>query len=172
MNIFYLDSDPVKAAQFTKDKHCIKMIVESAQMLANCYTLEQLADSMCPRTQTGNVRRHSHYNHPCSKWVRESLENFDWLVDHAFALCDEYRLRCNKVHFTKPFLEWCLRYTPPLPSKNLTPPALAMPEKYHQPCPVESYRAYYMGEKQHLAKWTVRGKPDWYVGNAVHEQLL
>ena len=34
MNIFYLDKDPIKAAQMSCDKHCVKMIVESAQMLS------------------------------------------------------------------------------------------------------------------------------------------
>ena len=33
MNIFYLDRDPVKAAQMSCDKHVVKMILESAQML-------------------------------------------------------------------------------------------------------------------------------------------
>jgi len=33
MNIFYLDKDPVKAAQYSCDKHVVKMILESAQML-------------------------------------------------------------------------------------------------------------------------------------------
>jgi len=33
MNIFYLDSDPVKAAQIQYNKHVVKMILESAQML-------------------------------------------------------------------------------------------------------------------------------------------
>ena len=33
MNIFYVDRDPVKAAQMMCDKHIVKMILESAQML-------------------------------------------------------------------------------------------------------------------------------------------
>ena len=35
MNIFYVDQDPVKAAQMMCDKHIIKMILESAQMLCS-----------------------------------------------------------------------------------------------------------------------------------------
>ena len=35
MNIFYLDRDPVVAAQMMVDKHVIKMILESAQMLCS-----------------------------------------------------------------------------------------------------------------------------------------
>jgi len=33
MNIFYIDRDPVIAAQMSCDKHVVKMILESAQML-------------------------------------------------------------------------------------------------------------------------------------------
>ena len=35
MNIFYVDQDPVVAAQMMCDKHIIKMILESAQMLCS-----------------------------------------------------------------------------------------------------------------------------------------
>ena len=37
MNIFYLDSDPVKAAQIQYNKHVVKMILESAQMLCTAH---------------------------------------------------------------------------------------------------------------------------------------
>ena len=37
MNIFYLDTDPVLAAQMQCDKHVVKMILESAQMLCTAH---------------------------------------------------------------------------------------------------------------------------------------
>ena len=37
MNIFYLHSDPVKAAQVQYNKHVVKMILESAQMLCTAH---------------------------------------------------------------------------------------------------------------------------------------
>ena len=37
MNIFYLHSDPVKAAQIQYNKHVVKMILESAQMLCTAH---------------------------------------------------------------------------------------------------------------------------------------
>ena len=37
MNIFVLHEDPIIAAQMHCDKHCNKMIVEHAQMLAAAY---------------------------------------------------------------------------------------------------------------------------------------
>ena len=37
MNIFALSSDPFEAAQMLCDKHCIKMIVETAQLLSTAH---------------------------------------------------------------------------------------------------------------------------------------
>ena len=37
MNIFYLDKCPVKAAQVQYNKHVVKMILESAQMLCTAH---------------------------------------------------------------------------------------------------------------------------------------
>jgi hypothetical protein len=39
MNIFILDKDPVLAAQLQCDKHVVKMIVESAQMLSTAHRM-------------------------------------------------------------------------------------------------------------------------------------
>ena len=40
MNIFYLDKDPVKAAKYSCDKHVVKMILESAQMLCTAHRVQ------------------------------------------------------------------------------------------------------------------------------------
>ena len=39
MNIFVLDMNPVTAAQMQCDKHVVKMIVESAQMLSTAHRM-------------------------------------------------------------------------------------------------------------------------------------
>ena len=39
MNIFYLDKDPIEAAKQSCDKHVVKMIVESAQMLSTAHRM-------------------------------------------------------------------------------------------------------------------------------------
>ena len=39
MNIFILDTDPIVAAQWQCDKHVVKMIVESAQMLSTAHRI-------------------------------------------------------------------------------------------------------------------------------------
>ena len=40
MNIFFLDYCPVKAAEFHCDKHVVKMIVETTQMLSTVVSLK------------------------------------------------------------------------------------------------------------------------------------
>lgn len=37
MNIFFLDKDPVQCAQWMVDKHVVKMIVETAQLLSTTH---------------------------------------------------------------------------------------------------------------------------------------
>ena len=39
MNLFILDEDPTKAAQLQCDKHVVKMIIESAQMLSTAHRM-------------------------------------------------------------------------------------------------------------------------------------
>ena len=55
MNIFILDNDPVIAAQMQCDKHVVKMIVESAQMLS---TVHRMLDGKMERrlSKSGKVR--------------------------------------------------------------------------------------------------------------------
>ena len=104
MNIFVLDKDPRIAAQYHHDVHVRKMIVETCQLLANTLTPEELA--LAPKTQTGNIRKHSHHNHPCSVWARHSAFNRAWLWLLGANLCMEYAYRFNKQHFCADFINW------------------------------------------------------------------
>ena len=67
MNIFYLDEDPEVAAIVQYNKHVVKMILESAQMLCtahHCYG---------DREQKENVPyKQAHLNHPSTIWARRS----------------------------------------------------------------------------------------------------
>ena len=163
MNIFYLSDDPVEATTFMVDAHAKggKMICESAQLLANCYPLEVLSSTDCPRTFTGAIRKYSHYNHPVAIWTRESIENFKWLLKHAQALVAEREYRTNKGHFTSRFIDWVSANIPSLPVKSFTSPRLAMPDYCKLENPILSYRNYYNLEKRHLFRWTKRPTPIW-----------
>jgi hypothetical protein len=164
VNIFYIDNDPIAAAESLPDNYCGsshfggKMIIESAQMLANAYG--DLSDA--PRTATGTIRKHSYLHHPCSKWVLESASNFNWLLDHALAMVVEKIKRGGPRHFTYDFINWCMDNPPKINEIGLTKPAQAMPQEYRSSDPVSSYRNYIKGEKlaQLPCVWT-RNKPIW-----------
>lgn len=153
MNIFVLSRDPVLAAQYMCDKHVVKMIVESAQILC---TVVKSFGIEAPYKAT-------HRNHPCTLWAGRSVENFDWLLRHSFALCDEYTYRYDKVHKTSEVIRWVSENVPQLPSNGLTGFVQAMPEVHKHSDPVVAYRNYYLGEKRKIAKWNkARQEPDWW----------
>lgn len=178
MNIFALDECPEKSAQNMINRHVVKMVVESTQMLQNCYLSEQLIHA--PRTMGGNIRKYSYYNHPCSVWVRQSQSNFEWLLLHASGLLEEGQYRGFKNHFCQTFIEWCHKNTPEnIKNCNTqTPFALAMPDVYKQDSPIESYRSYYIGDKKRdkSNKWmmiyTKRSLPEWFPEDLVEECKL
>jgi hypothetical protein len=103
----------------------------------------------------------THKNHPCTKWVGESLENYCWLYDLTRALNREFKFRFKGVDH----LSWTkIVYLdlPDIPSKGLTTFAQAMPDQYRDPDVVKAYRNYYQGEKAYFAQWTKRDSPYWW----------
>ena len=92
MNIFYLDEDPRLCAQYHCDRHVIKMILESAQLL--CTAVNILAgEQVTPYKST-------HVNHPCSIWVRESFDNWNYVWNLAKHLEVEWNLE-NQILIKK-----------------------------------------------------------------------
>jgi len=88
MQIFYTDSCPIVSAANLDDRRCIKMILESAQLLSSALILN---GQEAPYKLT-------HKNHPCAVWARSSRENYIWLLRHFSALCNEYTFRYGKTH--------------------------------------------------------------------------
>ena len=152
MNIFAVHEDPKTSAQQLCDKHVVKMILESAQMLCSAY----------PNGDAPYKR--AFYNHPCTIWARESQENYEWLLNHAYAMCQEYTRRYGKVHKSIHAIEWCGKNQAKLelPRKGLTKFAQAMPEQYKNDCSIKAYRAYYNGDKARFATWKKRDTPEWF----------
>ena len=156
MNIFVLDQDPRKAAQYHTDKHVIKMILESAQLMAGAIHECGYNDDAPPR----NLYRPTHLNHPCALWARQSISNWLWLRRLMINLNSEYVHRYNNGNHASFILakQWP---NPMLHDEGLTPFTQAMPEEYRNPDPVAAYRAYYLGAKVQGATWKVRGAPTW-----------
>ena len=160
MNIFVLDSDPKVAAQMHLNKHVIKMILESAQMICTTHHLH-------PNLNVGSYNipyKKTHMNHPCTKWVRSSLSNYKWLMELTSELNTEYRYRYDKDVNHK---SWDAIKDLPLPSLidiGLTRWARAMPDE----CKIDndvisSYRNYYNTKKIDIMVYKKREKPFWVV---------
>ena len=151
MNIFVLHKDPVLAAQMACDKHVVKMILETAQMLC---TAARSKSAWAPYGAT-------HKGHPCTIWAGRSQGNWDWLVQHGMALCEEYTKRYNKRHKSEAIIRYCGELNIQFERQEQTPFAQAMPPQYKNDCVVTAYRAYYMGEKAGFATWKTQ-TPDWW----------
>lgn len=151
MNIFILDNDIEKCAQYHCDKHVVKMILESAQLLSTGVRLSGLDEGY----------KLTHPNHPCSVWVSESLSNWKWLRELATALNKEYRYRFEKNVNHKSYDLIHSLSSPSLKDLGLTPFAQVMPESYRCKNPVTAYRKYYKGVKSKIFKWTKRTDPLW-----------
>jgi len=153
MNIFYLDKNPSKCAQYHNDKHVVKMILESAQLLCGSHWV----------TGSEAPYKLSHKNHPSSIWVRSDLNNYMWLCEMAINLCWEYNNRYGKTHKTYDILLWCADNHPDIPNNTFSDPPLAMPDEYKEACHVQSYRNYYMGEKRSFSTWKNAEIPAWFI---------
>ena len=153
MNIFVLDDNIEHCAIYHCDKHVVKMTLETAQLL-------------CSPFEPGKAPyKRTHYNHPCAKWARESISNYEWLVEFGYFIAQEYTHRYNKIHKCLDVIDWCDNnsHTLNLPDIGLTPWAQAMPDEYKDPCAVQAYRNYYLGDKIDFCKWTNRKPPNWIV---------
>ena len=159
MNIFALYDEPDLAAQAHCDKHVVKMITETAQLLSTA--LRELG--------VDNIRlyRRTHVNHPCAVWVRETRGNYNWTRRLLRALLEEYDYRYGgegKFERAREILVLTQTYSLFIPPGERTPFALAMPDDYRGADAVASYRRYYQGEKADFCVWTNRPKPEWFRG--------
>ena len=181
MNIFYLDNDPVKCAEMHVDKHCIKMILEYAQLLSTAHRIIDGTQSVgLSKTGRKQVRyvlpderelqlySATHINHPSAIWCRANLENYLWLHSLLVACCKEYTYRYGKVHKCQETgLVDALQKSPNnIPVGEFTQPTPAMPDECKVPGDaLQSYRNYYVMNKGHLWSWkgkiNSRERPRW-----------
>lgn len=144
--------DPREAAAHHGDKHVIKMILESVQMLITCHhhmNVDPLWKESFERHCGRAPYKPTHSNHPCNKWIRETSMNYEWLACLAEALCEEKNIRwtSSRPHACEPMVRW-LRENCPSASGPLTPPPKAMPEEYKVEgvdfeASLQSYKNYY-----------------------------
>ena len=175
MNIFYLDKDPIIAAQMQCDKHVVKMIVETAQLLSTAHRVldgEEYIDASSGRrirrwrlplsSLEKVIYKATHVHHPSAVWARTSRQNYIWLYKHLIGLCREYTLRYGKTHLTHSKLKKLLRNVPHnAPDYGKTRMPQAMPDYCKRSSSVEAYRTYYKNEKYKLLQYTNREPPVW-----------
>jgi hypothetical protein len=181
MNIFYIHSDPEIAAQMMVDKHVVKMILESAQLLSTAHRvldgIQTVGESKTGRSAKrwilNDMRdvmlyQATHVNHPSAIWCRASVDNYLWLAFHLASLCQEYTHRYGKVHKVERdgLLKILMDCPYSLKTIPLTPMPCAMdPEYIISNDPVTNYRNYYNKGKVKLHAWTNRPVPDWIENN-------
>lgn len=154
MNIFYLDTNPVLAAQYSVDSHCVKMILETAQLLSTAHHI--LDGEEAPL----GIYKSTHKNHPSAVWARSSDANYEWLYLHYLALLDEYTFRYGKNHKSGELQRTLANLPRNIPIAKFTQPPPAMDITYIvSDSSVINYRNYYKYGKAHLHKYTRREIP-------------
>ena len=184
MNIFILDEDPVKAAEYHCNKHVVKMILECGQMLCASHWLHLIKNhykgKMSDFKRVRDLQawllentpqkeqppwKLSHVRHPCTAWTNQSLGNYMWHWNLGMSLCKEYTARYDKkVHKSETVLKWLGDNRPKFNEVEMTPFAICMKEEYKvENDPVQSYRNYYIQDKVRFAKWEPRSTmPQWF----------
>jgi hypothetical protein len=142
MNIFVLHRNPRKSARWHADKHVVKMILESVQMLYTTHwvlTYPRLLKETSPlavsklqktlhtpplmefdeaptqiKDPSQRGFRPVHIHHPCTKWVRESLGNYMWLCQLTLHLVEEhhYRWPSSPPHSCEAHVKWLITHPP------------------------------------------------------------
>lgn len=164
MNIFYLHPDPATAARLHCDQHVLKMIIESAQLLASAHIV--LDGEEVARTRVPNLPKLTHQNHPSAIWARYSGETYTWLHRLLKALMDEYYLRYKPDRRHRYDENGLVRNLEILPKaiafKGFHAPPQVMPREFRSRSTVESYRKYYHSKT--FAKWRTE-VPRWWNGS-------
>ena len=189
MNTFVLSRDPVEAARFHCNKHVVKMILESAQMLCAAHWIHLLKKEGKAIGDFKRVRdaqqwayentlqdlqppwKMSHMRHPCTVWTAENVSNYSWQLRLCEALLQEYTRRYDgKIHKTNLEAKW-LRKNYPIDIRDdgLSNFPVCMKEEYKvfkEPGIVDvvaSYKNYYIKDKVRFAKWEPRSTtPEWF----------
>jgi len=176
VNIFALDSNPVKAAIQHSDYHVISQLKEGVQIM--CTVVHLLGCG------TPNLCAPTHPDHPSVRWALVRADNFHWLYQLVFALNSEYRMRYGKTKDHNSM--WQADEASAIYEKQIgwregmTAWPQVMPAAFQRPIgnevtarhvgdahpSVQAYRAYYATDKRTLrgkpVSWTGRSTPSWF----------
>jgi hypothetical protein len=156
------------------DVHVVKMAHKTAQLLSTAHRVIDGIEIQLELEKDGKIRKKkvwvlddarndillnaTHIDHPSSVWCRQSVENYNWLVDHLYALGQEYTYRYRKKHAV---IEKCF-YTLQSPPHGLRewdwtqPPSVMDDEYIISDDPIVNYRNYYAKADVKLHRWKNR----------------
>ena len=183
MNIFILSDNRFPATHYAEnaryhiDKHVVKMILESTQMLCTALSYAPYANLISPALRTSapckplapGMRKH-----PCTEWTMKNLTYFNYLTRLAIALCNEhqYRYPLSADHEYTDWLKYLgqdldeLEFTIAAPLPEMFATAVKDPELRSVARPwqdaVRIYRKYYYEDKLPFAAWKNRPIPYWF----------
>ena len=162
MNIFVTDQNPKICAMSLCDKHAVKMILESGQMLSTAHRL-------C--NGSTDVYKTAYQNHPCTIWTRQTDANYMWHLELFVHMCAEYQYRYKKIHTTySKLINQLLTIPSGIPNGELTPFPCCMPDEYKISSNVFHNYRWFICNKPFPRVWTKRSPPFWFVDHT--NQLL
>ena len=156
MNIFFLHMIPYICAEMHCDKHVVKMVLETCQLLCSAWHMVDPEHGIYKPPY-----KLAHKNHPCSIWTRQSIDNYKWLCELGIELSKEYTYRYGKIHKCQEYIEELSKNIPPIPDIGLTKCPQAMPDIYKDEEVTVAYRHYYFFEKCRMLVWKNREQPYW-----------
>ena len=107
MNRFRIEETPSQCAKSHCDKHIVKMVLESAQMMSTAHRVLDGTLGKAPSKSGKTMVKHwslpdsrdsilykaVHVGHPCTVWSMESKANYKWHYEHFVALSNEFIYR-------------------------------------------------------------------------------
>lgn len=169
MQVYILDKNPEKSAQYLCDQHLIKQILENAQILCSISSLD--------------FHKSTHENHPVTRWfltgdrITRQIK-FAYLMRYTYELNQEYKYRFKKDVNHRSF-DLLLHQVPALETLFLfckdafiEPDLSDFPKVFNgftarSADTVEAFREYYVKYKminfKKPMRWSMRAMPDWVV---------
>lgn len=198
MNIFILseEREPLvhyaQQAQFHIDKHVVKMIAESVQMLVTSLSFHANYDSMIGKLAAAPQIANnlpckplsaSMTKHPCTQWTCTYIEHTNYLACLALQLCHEHQYR-YPLSAQHAYMDWLSALVAELTRLGFGP-NYALPTQFavavknadkrsiatdHVDA-LDIYRSYYVRDKRAFATWKKRMKPMWFLLREEHMDI-
>ena len=176
MNLFFLSRNAREAAQAHANKHVVKMVLETAQLLSTGHRLldgtraagvsksgrKQTTWVLPDRDREEALYRATHANHPVAVWIRASRAHYEWTYSLFVELMKEYTFRYGKTHACGKLVEALASPPAGIPDAGWVDPPACMPDIYRDSKDVVTcYRAYYREGKKDLLAYKSREAPAW-----------